>query len=167
MPENKYIYISKSLSDFLNVIICSINKSIPIVLLFLYYQEMAEDSLSCSDFAKAEIFYRTFCLVKSNISESKFAGPKNLSGILTNKSEISPVATLFALANTIILHHAVSSLKQVAHKIYVPVAVLAEEIWDAFICIPFFRGLAPSFRANSYKRVLAWYTTTRTVLLVT
>ena len=44
-------------------------------------------------------------------TESKFAEPKNLSGILTNKSTLSLVATYFALTNTIILPHAVSSLK--------------------------------------------------------
>ena len=59
--------------------------------------------------------------------EQYYTGPKSLSGILTNKSEISLVATFLALANTIILRHAVSSLKKLLTRFVSPVAVVAEE----------------------------------------
>ena len=53
-----------------------------------------------------------------------------------------------------VLYHAVSSLKKVACKICVPVAVLAEEIWDAALLIPLFPGLAqlrPFFSSNQLQ----------------
>ena len=91
------------------------------------------------------IFHRT---------ESKFAGPKSLSGILTNKSEISLVATFLALANTIILCHAVSSLKKLLARFVSLLLLWQKNLWDVFICFPLFRGLAqlrPFFSCNQFQ----------------
>ena len=88
---------------------------------------------SFADFAKAELFYRTFCLVKSifHQTESKFKGPTSLSGILTNKSEISLVATLFCSCKHFYTAHVAPCSffnEKVVRKICVPVPALAEEI---------------------------------------
>ena len=88
-------------------------------------------------------------------TESKFAGPKSLSGILTNKSEISLVATFLALANTIILRHAVSSLKKLLAR-YVSLLLLWQKnLWDVFHFSVVLHSWDPSFRATSFKHVLA------------
>ena len=106
------------------------------------------------------IFHRT---------ESKFAGPKSLSEILTNKSEIIIVATFLALANTIILRHAVSSLKKLLARFLSLLLLWQKNLWDVFICIPLFRGLAqlrPFFLCNQFQTCFGPYTTTRIVLFV-
>ena len=88
------------------------------------------------------IFHRT---------ESKFAGPKSLSAILTNKREISLVATFLALANTIILRHAVSSLKKLLARF---VSLLLRCLWYAFNFSVVLHSWDPSFLWTSFKRVL-------------
>ena len=68
-----------------------------------------------TDLAKAEIFYRTFGLVKSNISPDRIKicrTEKFLVEYLQIKVKIVLFLHLFALANTIILHYAFSSLKK-------------------------------------------------------
>ena len=91
-------------------------------------------------------------------NESKFAGPKSLSEILTNKSEIhvSLVATFLALANTIILRHAVSSLKKLLARF---VSLLWQKnLWDVLYAFHFsvvLHSWDPSFRATSFRRVFA------------
>ena len=106
------------------------------------------------------IFHRT---------ESKFARPKNLSGILTNKSQISLVSTFVCSCKHYYIALCIFFTKKLLAR-FVSLLLFWQKKYEmplyAYHFSVVLHSWDHSFSASSDKHVLASYTTTRIVLLV-